>query len=187
MQNLTFDLTTAIAIYGAILATFGFGLSLWLGITELRRYRPRIRVTVSEGSIIAENGVGSEHMIFVEALNIGAGPLIITGVGWLLDNRHKLQIIKPFRLSFPVKLNERMKLTFFFPCRWLEQMKDVDRIVGAYFQDEMGNTWKCRIKKKKIRDWRKVPVKGWLLQWDADLKMYFRQEDPEAPKIPLLG
>lgn len=187
MENLTFDLTTAIAVYGAILATFGFGLSLWLGITELRRHRPRIRVTVSEGSLLDENWVGSEHMIFVEALNVGAGSLTITGVGWLLDNRHKLQIIKPYRLSFPVQLNERMKLTFSFPCRGLGKLKDVDHIVGAYFKDEMGNTWRCRIKKKKIRDWRKVPVKGWLLQWDADLQMYFRQENPEAPKFPLLG
>lgn len=187
MQTQIFDLTTAIAVYGAVLATLGFGLSLWLGIAELRRYRPRIKVTVSEGRLIDGNGVSSEHMILVQALNTGGGSLTITGVGWLLDDGDRLQCIKPYMLSFPVELRERKKLTFYFPSRWLGMNKDADRIVGAFFQDEIGNIWKCRIKKKRIRDWKKVPAKGWLLEWDANLQMYFRQDNPDAPRIPIPG
>jgi len=187
MQTQTYNLTTAIAIYGATLATLGFLLSLWLGIIELRRNRPCVRVTASGGSLIDGNGVSSEYMILIEALNIGHGPLIITGVGWLLDNRRKLQYIKPYMLSFPVELLERKKITFSFPSRWLRKTKDVDRIIGAYFRDEMGNTWKCRIRKKRIRNWKNTPAKGWLLEWDADLQRYFRQDDPDSPRIPLSG
>ena len=187
MQIQPFDLTTAIAVYGAVLATLGFGLSIWLGIAELRRYRPRVKITASVGNLFDRNLVGSEQMILVEALNIGGGPLTITGVGWLLDNGRKAQFIRPYKLSFPVVLLERKKLTFYFPCRWLGIYKDFDRIVGAFFQDEMGNTWKCRIKKKKIRDWKETPVKGWLLDWDDNLQMFFRQDSPEAPRIPIPG
>ncbi len=163
MQTQTFDITTAIAVYGAIIATLAFGLSLLLGIAELRRYRLRIKVTVSEGSMIDANGVAIEHLILVEALNIGSGKPTITGAGWLLDNRSKIQIIRSYFLIFPAELLERKKITIYFPCRWLGKLKDADHIVGAHFQDEIGNTWKCRIKKKKLDYWKNLQTKGWRI------------------------
>jgi hypothetical protein len=159
------QLTTVIAIYGAILATLGLALSLWLGIIEVKRHRTRVRVNPSRGRLIDPKGNNSEPMILVEAINIGNGMVTITGVGWLLDNKHRLQVIRPYMLLLPYELHECKKLTFIYPCRCLDQLKDSDRIVGAFFSDEVGNLWKCRIPKRVVRQWKAASPDGWLLEW----------------------
>jgi len=187
MDNQLSALTTVLAVYGSVLATLGFGLSLWLGIQEISRHKPRLRIVPGQGRLIDGNGRNSESMVLIKAINIGGGSLTITGVGWLLEDKHRVQIIRPYMIQLPAELRERKTLTFYFASRWLSQLKEVDRIVGAFFRDETENMWTCRVSRRTLRRWRTAEPDGWFLEWDESLQTYFRRDGPNGPRIPIPG
>jgi len=57
------DVTSIVAVYGAVIATISLGASIWLGIVELNRYKPRIRIQLGQGVMQSELGP-SESFIF---------------------------------------------------------------------------------------------------------------------------
>ena len=180
-------ITTAIAIYGAVLASTSLAISIWLGRAELNRHKPKLKVTPTEGVLVDAGGNNSEHFALIEAVNTGEGTIHITGVGWLVRGRKKHQFIRPYMLNLPLDLAERRKATLYYACRWLREYKDNERIVGAYFHDETGNDWKCRISGRTLRRWRSRTSDGWLIQWDPRSSRYYRQDRPGSPRIPLPG
>jgi len=183
----SFDPTTAIAVYGALLATISFGLSLWLGILKYKEKMPNLRVTHSVGRLIDGFGKSSEQMIFFEGLNVGSGQISITGVGWILKDGTKLQYMRPYQLKIPSEIPERKKATFYFPCRWLKKEERAGDIRWAFYNDEMGKTWKRRIPKRKISKWLNIESDGWELEWDESLSTYVRDSPIGGPRIPIPG
>ena len=178
--------TTAVAVYGALVATLSLAASIWLGFAELNRHKPRLKIIPNTGVLVDAAGHNSEPLVLVEAINIGAGRLRITGVGWSLTKGRKHQFINPYLLTVPFDLEARRKATFYFACRWLREKEDKDQIVGAFFQDETGKVWKCRTRKKKIRAWAAMTSNGWRIRFDPDIQMYVRQDSETSPKIPLV-
>ena len=72
-MNLNDLVTLIIAIYGALLATLSFILSVILGIHEISKLRPKLRVKASHARITYSDNKTSELLISIEAVNIGTG------------------------------------------------------------------------------------------------------------------
>jgi hypothetical protein len=90
--------TMGIAVYAAIIASVSLVLSIVLGVHELRKNKPKIKVKVSAGYLIDGDGKPSERMIIFEGLNSGLIDVILTGCGWLAKNGTKYQPEKPHLL-----------------------------------------------------------------------------------------
>ncbi|MGD0707445.1 MAG: hypothetical protein ABSA51_03215 [Anaerolineaceae bacterium] len=172
MGNQILSLTTAIAVYGAVIATLSLIISTWLGILKLKSHKPNIKISLFYGNLFDANGEISEPLIIVEAINIGTGAITITSVGWLFYSKEKLVVIHPYKLILPIEVYERKKITFYFPCRWLNQVKDSDKITAVFFSDETNNTWKCKISKNKLKQWKNSPSEGWQIEWNEKYQTY---------------
>jgi hypothetical protein len=181
------DLTAAIATYGAVVATLSLAASIWLGLAELNRHKPRLKVIPNTGVLVDGMDRNSEPLVLVEAINTGSGKLRITGVGFTLTKGRKQQFMRPYLLTVPFDVEERRKATLYYACRWLRDKEDTAEITGAFFQDETGKVWKCRLRKKTLRRWAAKTSKGWLIQWDPQLHAFFRQDTIGGPRIPLTG
>lgn len=167
-------ITIIIAVYGAVLATLGFVLSIVLGVNELRKERPKIKVKSSFGSLIDSDGKSSELLILFEAHNTSLVPIIITGCGWLGERGKKYQFIKPYLLELPMRLTSRRKVTAYYACRWFRDYKDKDKVIGFYFADEESNIWKAKVSKKQKQSWEKANNNGYLIEWNKDMQSFFR-------------
>jgi hypothetical protein len=175
-------ITTIIAVYGAVLATIGFALSLFLGINELRRHQPRVRVTVSIGNLINPGVSHSEPLILVEAINTGQGTVVLEMFGFLLRDKSKQVILQPYWIQLPHALQERKRLTAFYACRWFREDKKSDQIIAAYFKDETGTMWKGKITRHTRRAILQAPDTGYLIQWSPSTQSYYVEDRPGPPR-----
>ena len=153
--------TVLIASYGAIIATVSLIISIILAIFELRRHRPRVKVTASHGIILDQIKGSSEPLIFMEAINIGSGTITISGVGWLLSNGGKLAFTAPQEMTLPTELEEGKRVATYWRCKDFQNYKDNVNIKAAYFKDETGKLWKGKIKKEERNRWLKARNEGW--------------------------
>jgi hypothetical protein len=175
MEHNANEFTTILATYGAILATLSFGLSLILGIKELRKSRPKIHIKVSFGRYIDRDGENSESLIIIDAHNQGLVPVILTGYGWLNNDKTMSHIVKPYLAEFPYNLAQRRVAQVYYACRWFKELKGNEKIIGVYFQDEEGNMWKSKITKKHKKIIEGSESNGYLIQWNSKLGEYYRE------------
>lgn len=177
MTRGTFDLITiAIAIYGAVLGTLSLILSIVLAVIEFNRRRPKVKVTAMYGQLINDDGKTSEPLIIIDAVNVGNGSIVLTAVGWLLAGGNKQQIIKPFMLNLPMKLEERRKCITYRACRWFREDDDNKQIVAFYFQDETGVLWKSKITQKQRKLWLNAKNDGWQIMWNPKHGSYYQSD-----------
>lgn len=167
-------ITILVAGYGAIIATLSFILSIVLGVNELKKNKANMKVSISGGSLVDSDYSQSESMIIVTGLNRGQTKIIITGCGWLTDDNHKYQILKPLMLSFPYVVDPHRKIEAYFACRWFQNLAYKDKIVGYFFQDDEGNMWKANISKKQKEGWKKSISSGYHIEWNEHLQEYYR-------------
>ena len=166
-------ITLSIAIYGAVLATLGFILSVILAIHEIAKQRPKIKVIARNARINYDNGKSSELLISIEAVNTGSGSLVLTGVGWVLKDKSKLQILKPYLLELPIKLDERRKCCAYVPCReGFRELKNNKEIIGVFYQDETGQQWNSKISRKQKNLWMEPTNDGLKIIWNPDSMSY---------------
>ena len=164
MENEGYQLAnTLITAYAAIVATISLIASGILGYLELKRRRPHLKVTATYG-VLEEFGRGnSEPLIFLQAINDGAGPVSITGVGWLLKDGRKIQYTSPPNLSLNHVLPERRSATTYIPCRKYNQDNNRNLYKHPFFQDEMGAIWKGKVTRTERKLWESAPSTGWKL------------------------
>jgi hypothetical protein len=176
MGQLSDTITIIIAVYGAVLATLGFALSLVLGINEIQKQLPRIKVKLTSGFLIDRDGKSSEPLIIFEAYNNGQFAVEITGCGWLALNRAKYQFSKPYLLKLPYTLEPHRIIQTYFCCRWFRDLPYKEKINGIFFVDEGGNQWNLKINKKQLRQWEAAQSKGYLIEWNKNLQEFYRQD-----------
>jgi hypothetical protein len=164
MDNSGYELaTTLIAAYGAVVATLSFILAIVLGILELKRHKPQLRVTATHGTIIDPIRGTSESLILMEAVNLGTNKVTLTAVGWLLNNKHKLQFTRPYMMQLPYELDPGKEVTTFWPCRLFQEHEDNESIVAVFFSDATGKMWKGKVERKQRRIWLNAKEKGWRI------------------------
>lgn len=161
--------TICIALYGAFLSTL-------LGIYELNKNKPSIKLSFSTGSLIEKDMRSSELMIILSALNKGQTKIVLTGCGWTSSDKHKYHIAFPCLITFPYVLEPHRKADVYFACRWFKDLPDKEKINGIYFEDEEGNTWRKRIRKKDKVSWEKTHSQGYLIEFDYDQKIFYRKD-----------
>jgi len=172
-------ITTVIAVYGAIIATLSLIGSVVLGIIELRRTRPRLKVEARRATLMDGLDEPSEPFISVEAINVGKGSVRISSFGFYLRDKSKMHIIKPYLLDLPADVPEQRKVTTFYACRWYRELKSKEDIKGVYFQDETGKMWRKKFTKKQRSLWEESVSDGYLIEWDPSIRTFYRAE----PKI----
>ncbi len=155
--------TTFIAAYGAIVATLSLVFSIILGILEIKRHKPKVRVTANHGTIIDQIKGTSESLILMEAINSGSSKITISGAGWLMKNKHKLQFIDPYMMHLPYELEPGKKCTTFWPCRLFRDHENNKNIDAAFFNDETGKMWKGKVTRKQRKIWLETTDKGWKI------------------------
>ena len=169
------DITTAVAVYGAIIATISLSASIWLGIAELSRHKSRISIRLGQGVMHNEQGP-SESFIIVDAVNTGSGSIILTSIGWITSNKKKLSYLNPYLLTLPFELEEKRKCTFYLPARLYREIEGRKKIKAVFFTDEAGKTWTRRVPQKTLRIWDTMDNKGWKIVWDDQLKIWYPVE-----------
>lgn len=157
MGNLEFIIPTIIAVYGAIVSTI-------LAIHELRKGRPKVRVTASHGYLYDGVGKPSEPVILIEATNVGSGFVPLNGVGWLNKDGSKQHLVTTYPTGIlPMDLGERKTCTTAYACRWFREQVDHGKVIGVYFQDQTGKRWIGKINGKDKELWLKSKGDGWPL------------------------
>lgn len=174
----------AVAIYGAILGTLGFILSVILAVIEFRRDRPKLKVRAEKGFLVDDNGETSEPVIILSATNLGNIPILIQGVGWLFDNGERLYILEPYLLKLPVNLGEQRSCKAYYACRWFRNEPKHQKIRGVFFQDDIGRIWIGKIKRKDRKNWEDTADDGWKIEWDVKSRIYYR-ENETGERFPL--
>jgi hypothetical protein len=150
-------LTIIVALYGAVVSTI-------LAIHELRKGKPRLKVTASHGYLYNALGKPSEPVILMEALNIGSGSIPLNGVGWLNQDGSKQHIIVPYPVGIlPTDLAERKKLTEVYACRSFRENLDNAKVAALYFQDQSGKLWIAKVTPKEKRSWLDSKGDGWRI------------------------
>jgi hypothetical protein len=105
------DLTTGIAVYGAVLGTIGTIVSLALVYIEIRKGRRALRITCTEidipPAILWGGDLERPHYtgIEVRVLNNGQRPIQIAKVGLGMSDGHL------FTTSYSVELNKKLEFS----------------------------------------------------------------------------
>ena len=166
------EITTVVAVYGAVIATISLAASIWLGIVELNRHKSNINIHLGQGVIQNELGP-SESFIAIDAVNTGSGSIIVTSVGWITSDKKKLAYLKPYLLDLPFELKEKRKCTFYLPARFYREIEDREKIKTVFFADETGKVWTRKIPRKTHNVWEAMDNKGWKIAWDDQLKIWY--------------
>lgn len=169
------EVTIAIAVYGAVLATLGFVLSVILGINELNKNNPRIRISLGNSQLIDPNYNPSEPLIGVNVVNRGISPVIISSCGWLRKDKSKEVLLNLYRVKFPYKLEPGRRLDLFMAVRWYKEKGEMDLRSAFFIEDETGLVWYKRISKKIRQQWNRMDPKGWKILWSEKSNMYLEE------------
>ncbi len=164
------NITTWLAIYGAVLSTVSITLGLVLGIRELRKYKPNVKLMKTNAVFTDSNGKVSESFISITAENHGLISITITGAGWFLKNKSRDQQLNPYLLTLPYELKPNKTVSFYYACRWFAEMKRVEEITGSFFQNELGKTWVIPVPKREKANWLSKKSEGYLVEWNPTLK-----------------
>jgi hypothetical protein len=151
-------------VISIILALYNAVRSTILGIQEIKRRRPEIRVSAAHGYVF-DVGIPSEPVIVIEAVNDGDGIVYLNSMGFLQEGDKRYAIYEPYPPGIlPSDLDERRKLTTVFACRWYRDRLDPSIVIGVYFKDETGREWKKKVDKEERDFWEKSYGDGWLLE-----------------------
>ena len=73
-------------------------------------------------------------------------------------------------------LEPRRKITALYACRWFREYKEKEKVKGFYFADEEGNNWNVKVSKKQKLAWEKASCVGYMIEWDKDLRAFYRKD-----------
>jgi len=139
-------------------------VSTILGILEIRRRRPEIRVSAAHGYVF-DLGAPSEPVIVIEAVNEGAGPIYLSSMGFQLEGDERYAITQPYPPGIlSSERNERRKLASVYACRWYRDGLDPSIVTGVYFRDETDREWMAEVEKEERELWVNSHGTGWQLE-----------------------
>ena len=133
---------TAVAWYGAIVATLG----LTVTVLNFFRDRSKIKVKVSQGLFVYKQGIGGERQIIIEAINRGRRTVTVTSVGLSLSDGNKLVITEHMNFRFPFEIQEGKAIQAFIDVNDVKSAigKQGTRVTNAWYQDATGKIYRSR-------------------------------------------
>ena len=145
-------ITTIIAAYGALLATYTL-------VAQLRGKKPRIRVKASMGFLEFGSYGTSDAMVFLSAQNVGHKAVTLSSKGLLLPKKGRLFLLNPKSdVSFPYELLPERDCRVWIEARQLAtDLKSRGfsgrvRLVG-YYGDQADRIHKSKPFKFDVDDW----------------------------------
>jgi hypothetical protein len=184
-ESISLVITTAIAVYGALIATLSLAASIVLGVNELKRHRARLKVVARRAILIDGFDKPSEPFISVEAINVGSGSIRISSFGFYLRDKSKLHIINPYLLNLPIDVDERRKVSTYYAFRWFRSLRKRSEILGVYFQDETGKMWRAKFTKKQKKQFEEATGEGYLVEWNPSLRAFYRSGSSKGDSIEM--
>ncbi len=172
---MTPEITVYIALYGAILGTLGFVVSLILAINELGKSKPKIRVSLHHARLTDPDGKSSEPLIGVDVVNEGNHSVRLSSCGWLRKDKYKDVILNLYRVNFPFTLEPGRRLNIFLAVRWYRDNGDMGLRYAFFVQDETSKTWRAKISRKIRREWMNLEIEGWKILWNKETRLYLEE------------
>lgn len=100
MEQQSSNITTILAVYGAILSTVAIGWNIFREVTN----RGRLRVTVTLAEIHSEAvGLLAKDKLWYKVTNVGRQPIWLTSIGGGLRSGQNFLLKVP--VQFPIKLD----------------------------------------------------------------------------------
>ena len=135
-----------IAVYGAIVATASAVVAAFLGIAELRRNQPRLRVTTSTLQIYnPRTDKPGEAFLAISLANIGSRPINVRSYSFI--DRRKHIIVLPDFMMKPVTLEDGQAHDFPIPVNVLAAKRFVKDIIAIRVMDSTGKAWIRKVPK----------------------------------------
>ena len=136
------EITTYIAIYGAILSTIAI---VWNIIKDINN-RVKVKVTASVGFATWRDGRPTKETYSFEAVNVGKRVVTLNASGIRIENNQEMQFIE--NCDLPKKLNEGDKVYFFrYMDEFYPEIKD-HKPEYLWFRDTKGKYYKSKSVKK---------------------------------------
>ena len=169
------EITTIIAVYGAVLATLGFILSLILGINEIRKGKPKLEVKLRHATLYSPDYKPSEPLLSAEILNKGSLPVVLSSCGWLNKDNTKSVFLNPYHTKLPHTLKPGRSVSFYLAVRWIRDSANFEQTRSFFVQSEIGKIWKSRLSKKLRKSLKEIKLTGWKILWNEDQKIYLEE------------
>jgi len=146
------EITTYIAIYGAILSTIAIAWNFW----KYLKNKPSVKVSASIGFLTYRDGSEPIRIYSFEAVNDGKRPITLTNVGIKIENNQSIQFID--NTNLPKKLNEGDKVTFFRKVNEFYPEIQGHEIKYLWFKDTLGKEYISKnVKNLFAQDYRSNP------------------------------
>ena len=146
----TFDLTTILAIWGALLSTV-------LAIREFAKDRRSIKVQCQMGTPwppVDAYGRHHDDMVIITAVNTGQRPINITGMGFTLSDQRQIVLIEdafgPRPLPKTLTEGDSVSMNMLVPTLTQEILRERQattqsgiKVRSAFVKDSTGKIWTC--------------------------------------------
>jgi hypothetical protein len=149
MDQKTTNLFTIIfSLYGAIVSTTSFLVALgsvYIAWLAYHRDNPKITVKVTNGLLLPPS-IDEGIKIFINVINHGRRPVVITNTGFLLNNGSDFITFQPIGVSFPHELTEGQRCAVIYDLKEIiEATKEKSiRITHAWADDAKGKRHKTK-------------------------------------------
>lgn len=155
LESIALICAITLGVYGSILSTYNI-------ILEIRRRRPRLKVTICVGEMIEGQGL-SERRLMVIAQNKSHEEAKLGMVGILPDKKKTLMMPEVGGKKFPFNLSPwGTYTTWIDPERFAkilirEGFSGELKLIG-YYRDGVGNMYKSKSMKFNIDEFSKIEV-----------------------------
>jgi hypothetical protein len=146
-------LTTIVAVYGAVLATYTL-------IAQLRENRSKVNVKISTGFLAFAEDT-SDAMVFLSASNPGQKEVTLSSWGFVLPNKKQLFVPYPqSNVTFPYDLLPSKSCQIWIEAREIARALKSEGFSGkvklvGFYRDQLDRTYRSKPYKFDVDDWAK--------------------------------
>jgi len=139
-----------IALYGAVVATASAFAAVILGMIELRRGKPELKVRISTlQSFDSKTERISRRYVSVRVANAGTRPLTITSQGFITHQGNYLVILEYLPPAFV--LEDGQSKDILYPVAIFADESFFKDVAAVWVADGTGKSWKTQITRRHKR------------------------------------
>jgi hypothetical protein len=136
------------SLYGAIVSTISFLVaiaSVYIAWLAYHRDNSKIKVKVTNGFLLPPS-LDEGVKVFINVINHGRRPVVITNTGFLLNTGTDLILFRPVGVSFPYEVTEGQKCAAIYDLNELRKTTKEENvhITHAWADDATGKRHKTK-------------------------------------------